>query len=314
MIVMIERQEEVRGKNSRNTRRQFPLKLAWACTVHKVQGLTTDKAVVCLDKVFAPGQSYVALSRVASLDGLTIKDFDEKLIFCNPKIKDALAQMPNFHSAAEQIIKENMTNIMYHNTEGFIPHLKDICSNKRLIEAEFVCLTETWLNDENVKVPNFKLHSQTRNMSYQYSKGINASEHGGVAVLSKENIKFDRIYLDVNDLEYIAFKVKNVVIVTLYRPPSYNVEKFKSKLIDLVKQTDDKSTCSIILGDFNQNILKSSSIKLLMESLGYKQCVQEATTEKGTLIDHVYSKNIEAIHVHVLPCYYSYHEAISVSF
>jgi hypothetical protein len=50
----------------------YPLKLAWAVTVHKSQGLTFEKAIIDVSRAFAPGQIYVALSRLTSLDGLTL--------------------------------------------------------------------------------------------------------------------------------------------------------------------------------------------------------------------------------------------------
>ena len=66
----------------------MPLKLAWALTIHKCQGLTLDLAKVSLKGVFAEGQAYVALSRVRSLEGLQILD-------CSPNcVKVSPDQMP----------------------------------------------------------------------------------------------------------------------------------------------------------------------------------------------------------------------------
>lgn len=52
---------------------QFPLRLAWAITIHKSQGLTFEKAIIDPGAAFAPGQVYVALSRCTSLEGLVLR-------------------------------------------------------------------------------------------------------------------------------------------------------------------------------------------------------------------------------------------------
>ncbi|XP_069122503.1 uncharacterized protein [Argopecten irradians] len=62
---------------------------------------------------------------------------------------------------------------------------------------------ETWLVDDtydNINVPNFYLHNQTRKMSFSYSDDTEASEHGGVAVFSRNNAEFNRIFLEEFDV------------------------------------------------------------------------------------------------------------------
>mmetsp|Transcript_17077 Transcript_17077/g.40751 ORF Transcript_17077/g.40751 Transcript_17077/m.40751 type:complete len:541 (-) Transcript_17077:190-1812(-) len=68
-------------------RHQIPLKLAWALTIHKCQGMTLDLAKVSLRNVFAEGQAYVALSRVRSLDGLQILDGHPDCVKVNPTVR-----------------------------------------------------------------------------------------------------------------------------------------------------------------------------------------------------------------------------------
>ena len=63
------------GKDRRHQSEQyqFPIVLTWAITVHRVQGLSLDKAVIDLgSSIFAHGQAYVAFSRVRSLEGVLL--------------------------------------------------------------------------------------------------------------------------------------------------------------------------------------------------------------------------------------------------
>ncbi|GAA5967735.1 hypothetical protein JCM3765_000015 [Sporobolomyces pararoseus] len=70
------------------SRKQYPIILAWAMSIHKSQGQTIACVKVDLGKVFEKGQSYVALSRATSLDGLQVLNFDAKKVLAHQKVID----------------------------------------------------------------------------------------------------------------------------------------------------------------------------------------------------------------------------------
>ncbi|MBQ9073857.1 MAG: AAA family ATPase, partial [Muribaculaceae bacterium] len=115
---------------------QFPIKLAWALTVHKSQGLTFNNVVIDFGKgAFSSGQAYVALSRCRSFEGITLKSpLNERDIFVNPAIVEfsrtfndnhlidsALERAKaddNYHEAIDAIDAGDVSRAFDHFIEG----------------------------------------------------------------------------------------------------------------------------------------------------------------------------------------------------
>ena len=109
----VEENGKIRAKIS-----QIPLRLAWAITVHKSQGMSMDSAIMDLSEVFEYGQGYVALSRVRRLSGLYIIGLNEKAFKVHPDIleKDKIFREQSFEAKdAFQKISSSKITEMHNN-------------------------------------------------------------------------------------------------------------------------------------------------------------------------------------------------------
>lgn len=83
------------------SRKQLPLILAWALSIHKAQGQTLERVKVDLGKVFEKGQAYVALSRAVSKQGLQVLRFDKAKVMAHPKVIQFYNELYSAETAVE---------------------------------------------------------------------------------------------------------------------------------------------------------------------------------------------------------------------
>jgi len=101
-------------------RRQIPLILAWALSIHKAQGQTLERVKVDLRKIFENGQAYVALSRATTQEGLWVQNFNAKAVMAHPRVGEFYHSLYSVNKAlmhpkvkaAEKAMKENKADVM----------------------------------------------------------------------------------------------------------------------------------------------------------------------------------------------------------
>ncbi len=124
------------------TVKQIPLRLAWAITVHKSQGMTLDAAEIDLSKTFEHGQGYVALSRIKSIDGLSLSGMnnvalsvDEQVLSVDRKFKTHSNFVEEKFLGFSDEEKQKMFDLFITVNRGTLDK-NEIDEEKKLIEKE----------------------------------------------------------------------------------------------------------------------------------------------------------------------------------
>ncbi len=129
---------------------QLPLRLAWAITIHKSQGMSLDSAEIDLSKSFTPGMGYVALSRVRSLDGVYLKGINNT----------ALAMHPEIFSFDEQL-KELSLELANNTSEDPYTASADepVKTPTKILDESLLELLKTWRSQEGTsrRVPLYMI-------------------------------------------------------------------------------------------------------------------------------------------------------------
>lgn len=116
---------------------QVPLRLAWAITVHKSQGMTLDSAVMDLSNTFEKGQGYVALSRIKGLEGLQLKGFNSTALEVDRLALKADKRFQALSEETEQeVLHEDLTKKAFNfiKKSGGITNVDEIVENKKQLE------------------------------------------------------------------------------------------------------------------------------------------------------------------------------------
>lgn len=117
-----EMETEVQG-----TFRQYPLRLAWAITIHKSQGLTFDKAIIDAALSFASGQVYVALSRCRTLEGMVLATpLSQSSVMTDLRVEDYIENQ-------ERAAAESLARLDTIKKEYFVQLLKDLFDFRNLV-------------------------------------------------------------------------------------------------------------------------------------------------------------------------------------
>lgn len=138
---------------------QYPLRLAWAITIHKSQGLTFENAVIDAGAAFAPGQVYVALSRCTSLEGLVLQSrITPKSLFSDERINTFAAQKTTGQQLPEKLLEAKHTyqqlvlTDLFNFTEPLNKSIQLTISTEENITA-FNEATMPWLNQIAERLP-----------------------------------------------------------------------------------------------------------------------------------------------------------------
>ena len=291
--------------------KQFALKLAEACTGHKVQGVTVKKdsnLIVHGHSRLPPGMGYVMLSRCADINSVFLDDkFDLDKIKCVP---EALEE--NYKLNERSIVSkfnEECFDLYMINVDGKCKDwLLDLEADPYATRSKIVAVVETWID------PN---QENEISSSLGTFYGASFGNGKGCGIFTKmEGIKVKKI-IEENFQMVIITLQDDVQVFIIYSSSVSATKEHVMKLRDVFHEHMTSEEC-YIAGDFNFET-KDKFVPLLVDFFmekGLEQVIHLPTHVKGRTIDHLYvpEELKEKVDLKMTYPYYSDHAAICLKF
>ncbi|XP_053407909.1 uncharacterized protein LOC128559625 [Mercenaria mercenaria] len=305
------------------TRKQFPLHLSSAKTVHKAQGSTMAEAVIHFGSRKVEHMHYVALSRVRNLASVKILYLNENNISVSSAVVGEMERLRATSSVKLAIplvykFPSDSFTILYHNCRSLNKHIFDLRNEMNFLAADVIALSKTRLHTSlpsvNYDLPGFKLF---RNDGCLNSR--NCQAYHGSAIYMKNFISIPEVH-NACDIEitttYISAIDLYIRIIVVYCPPGKaTIVNIKDLFSNLDIKFDLKNP-TIVLGDFNFDLSCEHLLpSFLQQQYQLKQIISTPTTDYGSLLDHIYTNliNDRIFQSGTLEAYFSDHKPIYIT-
>ena len=246
-------QKKFGTSSSKATAINFPLKLSWSVTSHKVQGQTIYKPkAVVLDfkKANFCGQAHVMLSRSESLDQLYILD---DLFFTKWKVSsDALKEIEKMETSAINLkskFEPNTLNLLSLNIRSLRANFDYFSKIHDITSFDVICLQETWLEREQNN--EFSINGFNHHL-------YNAVPYRGIGIATFYKNQFNLECF----VSYSKFQITKIVSNIFDILNIYYKNKNEQEFVSILQNIVTSSKPTIICGDFNINYLQDKITKL----------------------------------------------------